>query len=207
MNYHTSRTHSPACCVAATVVCAVRWCSAGGPVGEAASAGETPSQAGWPPRVEVAWGPTEQMVSKLPDKKKQTLNLNWGNVLAWFRSTAIEVVSKRCEQIKRFKRTTPRRFVSPDLKCSSRRGKNFLTDWKQKLGSTDSAAAIQDKLYPCWRSEVRLQPHIDLTMINSTRTNRKTFCLIIKESPDSRNVWALPTQIILWNDDECSDSN
>lgn len=61
--------YKPACCVAVTAVCAGRWCSAAGFVGGAASAGGTPSQAGWAPRVEEASGPEEQMVSKLPGRK------------------------------------------------------------------------------------------------------------------------------------------
>lgn len=63
--------HTPVCCVAVTVACAVRWCSAAGLVGGAASADGTLSPAGWPPRAEVASGPREQMVSKLPNKKKK----------------------------------------------------------------------------------------------------------------------------------------
>lgn len=62
--------HTPACCAAATAVCAERWCSAAGPAGGAASADGTPSPAGWPPRAEAASGPEEPTVSKLPDRKQ-----------------------------------------------------------------------------------------------------------------------------------------
>lgn len=71
--------HSLACCVAATAVCAVRWCSAAGPVGGAASADGTLSQAGGPPRAEVASGPKEPTVSELPGRKQ---DLNPENVLS-----------------------------------------------------------------------------------------------------------------------------
>lgn len=61
----------------------MRWCSAAGPVGGAASADGTLSQAGGPPRAEVASGPKEPTVSKLHDRKQ---DLNPENVLSQLRS-------------------------------------------------------------------------------------------------------------------------
>lgn len=68
--HNSTHTHTPGCCVAATVVCAVRWCSAAGLVSGAASADGTLSRAGWAPTVEVASGPMEQTVSELANKKQ-----------------------------------------------------------------------------------------------------------------------------------------
>lgn len=82
----------PACCVAATAVCARRWYSAAAPVGGAASADETPTQAGWPPRAVAASGPKVPTESELRDKK-QEVNSVWlkgnttGAVLKSWRTT------------------------------------------------------------------------------------------------------------------------
>lgn len=61
----------PACCVAATAVCARRWCSAAAPVGGAASADGTPTRAGWPPRAAGASGPEGRTESELHDEKQE----------------------------------------------------------------------------------------------------------------------------------------
>lgn len=141
--------YKPACCVAVTAVCAGRWCSAAGFVGGAASAGGTPSQAGWAPRVEEASGPEEQMVSKLPGRKWYSFQGTHSFlVLGSFRAH-LELI-ENCPRV-----------LLPNQRLQMKSAfwetsAGWLHEYRIYWMFAHLKTEIQDKFYLCCRSEVEI---------------------------------------------------